>query len=53
MRKRKGEGGFCREEKKKSYGEYEEITGMKRMKKKNKRLVIIGKNEKARTDLIG
>ena len=26
---------------------------MKSIKKKNKRLVIIGKNEKARTDLIG
>ena len=45
--------GFVERKKKKSYGEYEEITGMKRMKKKNKRLVIIGKNEKARTDLIG
>ena len=53
MRKERGEGGFCRERKKKSYEEYEEMKEMKRMKKKNKLLVIVGKNEKVGTYLIG
>ena len=45
-------GGFCREKKMKSYGEYEDVREMKRMKKKKKRLVTVGKNEKARTHLM-
>ena len=42
------------ERKKKSYGECEEVRGMKRMKKmkKKKRLVTIGENEKAGTLLM-
>ena len=53
MREKRGEGGFCREEKKKSYGECEEMRKMKRMKKKKKWLVTVGeKNEKARTHLM-
>ena len=41
-----------KEKKKKIYGEYEEIIEMKRMKKKRKWLVTVGKNEKARTHLM-